>query len=156
MKEIVKTLPKDLNPELLRSMMMEFERKIAELPNAVFGNDACPLTHTFVEGAYVRQITMPKGMILTSKIHKIKHPFFVMEGDCSVLTDEGVVRIKAPYWGVTEANTKRVLYIHEETIWVTVHVTDSTDIEEIERQIIEPSDNLLPYVKKEELLIKEE
>lgn len=121
-----------------KDKITEFEDKLAQVPGAMFGDDCCPLKHTFVDGAYVREITMPKGMTLTSKIHKIEHPYFVMKGECSVLTEDKVHRIKAPYWGVTTPGTKRILYIHEETVWVTVHVTDSTDLKEIESQIIAP------------------
>lgn len=118
-----------------RGVILEMEKRIAELPGAMFG-DCFPLKHTFVDGAYVREITMPKGALLTSKIHKIRHPYFVLKGDVSVLTENGVVRIKAPYSGITPAGTKRVLYCHEETVWTTVHITDETDLEKIEKQII--------------------
>ena len=110
---------------------------IASMPGAVFGDsEVCPLKHTFVDGAYVREIFMPKGTLIVSKLHKITHPYFVMKGDVSVLTEQGIVRIKAPYSGVTRAGTKRVLYIHEDCIWITVHITKETDLEKIEEEII--------------------
>lgn len=121
-----------------RGIILDMEKKIAELPNAMFG-DCFPLKHTFVDGAYVREITMPKGALLTSKIHKIRHPYFVLRGDVSVLTENGVIRIKAPYSGITLAGTKRVLYCHEETVWTTVHITNETDLDKIEKQIIAES-----------------
>jgi len=122
----------------MRNKIMEFENRLAKVPGAKVGDDCCPLKHTFADGCYIRQITMPKGMVLTSKIHKTEHPYFVMKGDCSVMTDDKVIRIKAPYWGITKPGTKRILYMHEETVWCTVHVTDSTDLKEIENQIIAP------------------
>ena len=147
----LQTVQLGMSPEEVRSKMMEFEKALSEHSTAEFGDDAAPLKHTFVDGAYVREITMPAGMILTSKIHKIEHPYFVMKGDCSVMTDDKMVRIKAPYWGVTMPNTKRILYIHEETVWVTVHVTDSKDLDEIEHQIISPSfENIIAEDKEGE------
>jgi len=119
----------------IREKILTIEDKMREHPDAMIG-DCCPLKHTFVDGAYVREITMPKGMLLTSKIHKICHPYFVLKGDVSVLTEEGVKRIKAPYSGITQPGTKRVLYMHEETVWTTVHVTKETDLEKIEKEII--------------------
>ncbi len=121
--------------KIARDKILEFEDKLSEMPGAMFG-DAYPLKHTFVDGAYVRQITMPKGLLVTSKIHKICHPYFILKGDVSVLTEEGVVRLKAPYSGITPAGTKRVLYCHEETVWTTVHVTKETDLKKIEKEII--------------------
>lgn len=129
----------------VQDKIMEFESVLSKMPNATFGDDACPLKHTFVDGAYVREIRMPKGMLLTSKIHKIQHPYFILEGECSVLTDKGTVRIKAPYYGITEPTTKRILYMWEDTVWVTVHVTKERDLKKIEEQIIAKNfDAVLP------------
>lgn len=119
---------------------MDCEEKIKSQPTSVVGDsDMCPLKHTYVDGAYVREIFMPKGLLLTSKIHKVTHPYFILKGEVSVLTEEGTIRIKAPYYGVTQAGTKRLLYIHEDTQWVTVHVTDKKDLLEIEEEIISSS-----------------
>ncbi len=123
---------------IARQNILNIENKIKELPGAMLG-DCFPLKHTFVDGAYVREISMPKGALLTSKIHKITHPYFVLKGDVSVLTKKGVQRIKAPYSGVTLAGTKRVLYCHEDTTWITVHVTKNTDLKKIEKEIIAES-----------------
>lgn len=97
---------------------------------------ACPLKHSFGDGVYVREIFNPKGMLLITKIHKIAHPFFLLKGDMSILTEEGVKRIKAPYHGITPAGTKRIIYAHEDIVFVTVHVTNKTDPKEIEEDII--------------------
>lgn len=132
----------DLDTKGMRERILRYEHKMDMHPDSVKGKELdvmCPLKHTFVDGAYVREIFMPKGTLITSKIHKIKHPYFVMQGDCSVLTDEGVIRIKAPYYGITKPGTKRILYIHEDSIWVTVHVTKHKDLKDIEEEIIAKS-----------------
>jgi hypothetical protein len=92
----------------------------------------CPLIHRFTPGLYIREIFMPKDTILTSLLHLTTHPFFVLQGDVSVYY-HGVPaqRYKAPYTGITEAGTRRMLYTHEDTIWTTCHVTDLTDPDEI-------------------------
>lgn len=92
----------------------------------------CPLIHRFTPGMYIREIFMPKDTILTSLLHLTTHPFFVLQGDVSVYY-HGVPaqRYKAPYTGITEAGTRRMLYTHEDTIWTTCHVTDLTDPDEI-------------------------
>ncbi len=116
--------------------IVAFEDALAKVPGAMFGDACAPLEHIFGDNLYIRQITMPAGMILTSKIHKTTHPYFIMRGDVSVITEEGRVRIKGPYWGMTKAGTKRVLLIHEETVWITVHSTKETDLEKIEDELI--------------------
>jgi hypothetical protein len=103
----------------------------------------CPVKHSFGAGCYIREWNSPAGVVTVSKIHKVAHPFFVLKGDVSVLTEAGVERIKAPHYGITPPGTKRVLYTHAPTQWVTVHVTDSTDLTDIEAEIIVSDPNHL-------------
>lgn len=124
--------------------MLEIESAIAQMPGAKFGDDTCPLKHSFADGIYIREITMPKGMLISSKIHKTNSPYFVLKGELTVITGAGQVRIKAPAWGITEAGTKRILYIHDETIWITVHATSETCLKKIEDEIIAKSYDELP------------
>ena len=59
-----------------------------------------------------------------------------MKGDMSILTEDGISRIKAPHHGITMPGTKRIIYCHEDCIFVTVHATKLTDIARIEEEII--------------------
>lgn len=135
----------------VRNLIMDVEEKMKQIPGAMIG-DCFPLNHTFTDGLYTREIKMPKGYLVVSKIHKYEHPYFVLQGEVSVITEEGVKRIVAPYYGVTPVGTKRVLYIHEDCTWITVHTNPSngTDVDEIEERIIAKSfDDLLPeYVNR--------
>ena len=45
-------------------------------------------------------------------------------------------RIKAPYNNITQPGTKRLIFIHEDTIWITVHATEKESVEEILEEII--------------------
>lgn len=125
-----------------RKDIVEFERKFKDLECSVYGEELdklCPVKHSFVDGAYIREIFMPKGTLVTSKIHKFKHPYFVMKGKCSVQSEKGLEQITAPHHGITEPGTKRLLYIHEDTVWITVHVTKEKDLDKIEEEIIAKS-----------------
>ena len=137
----IKTLPSKKD---IQSGILEVEKKMFSMKGVKFGDDCAPLKHSFGDGLYIRQITMPADMLLVSKIHKKKHPYFILKGECSVLTDEGVVRLKAPYSGITMPGTKRLLYMHTETVWTTVHKTDHTDLKKIEEEIIAKSFDEIP------------
>lgn len=100
-----------------------------------------PLTHRFTDGMYIREIFMPAGSILTSKIHKTNHPFVVSKGKCIVYDGNKLETITAPHTGITEPNTRRLLYIEEDTIWTTFHVTKKTNVDEIEKDIIQEHNN---------------
>jgi len=138
--EVFRPSPEDIGKATVRDRIIAFKDKMMSLPGHLVGDSpeylaVCPLKHTFVDGAYVREIFLPKGMLSVTKIHKYRHPYFVMSGDASVLTEEGVVRIKGPHHGITPAGTIRVIYTHEDTVWITVHVTDETDPEKIVDQV---------------------
>lgn len=117
-----------------------------------FNKIDCPLEHTFMPGMYMRTILMKAGSKITSKIHKYRHPFFVMQGSVRVWIDgKGWGLIKAPFKGITEPGTRRVLDVLEDTIWVTVHSNpdDTEDLSIIEEMVIETHENKLLTNKDE-------
>jgi|TARA_R110002020_G_scaffold174180_1_gene365239 hypothetical protein len=93
------------------------------------------VTHDFADGQYIRTIVMPKGLALVSRIHNKNHPFFIMKGECSIYTEKGLERIKAPHNGVTLAGTQRLMFIHEECTFITVHRTDCLTPEEVVNEV---------------------
>jgi len=93
--------------------------------------------HVFAKGAYMRCISMAKGTIITSKIHKTEHISVVVTGDVSISKADGTqIRVKAPHVFVTQPNTKRAIIVHEDTVWMTFHPTNETDLAKIEDEII--------------------
>ena len=123
----------------------DYRHKITNLHNQMIDvgcitgdelNEMNPVKHTFAGGCYIREIFNPAGLILVTKIHKKEHPFFLMKGKMSILTEDGVKTIQAPHNGVTPPGTKRVIFTHEDCVFITVHATELTDIKEIEEEII--------------------
>lgn len=116
----------------------ELESVIATLPQ-MFGE----LTERGTPGLYSRELFMPKGMLCTSRVHKVEHQFIVSEGCATVyntLTDETDL-VTAPHHGITLPGTRRVLYIHEDCRWTTFHKTNRikegfNDLEKPEQQLI--------------------
>ncbi|WP_418360172.1 hypothetical protein [Sphingobacterium detergens] len=103
----------------------------------------CPVRERLVGGQYLRECTMPAGIMVVSKMHKCEHPFFVTKGKVSVFTEgKGWELIEAPFTGITQPGTKRILYTHEDTIWTTVHRTDKETIEEVINEIIVNDKNI--------------
>lgn len=107
---------------------------------------SCPLKHDYGHHLYVRKIIMPAGSKVTSKIHKHRHPFFILFGKVKVWKDDGMgwEIIEAPFDGMTEPGTRRILDILEDTVWITVHYnpTNTQDLNELEDWIIEPHSNI--------------
>lgn len=141
-------------PEVFRGKIAALENAIGQVPGAVHGDsDAMPLTHRFTEGCYVREIFIPKGFILTGKIHRHAHPNFLMKGEVIVVTEDGGrEHLKAPLTMISKAGTKRAIMALEDTVWVTVHVTNETDLKKIEDYVIAPTyENLLEKAPNQSL-----
>jgi hypothetical protein len=122
-----------------RNTIVEFEETVREKGGWLSEEDTKklnPVKHSFADGCYIREIFNPAGELLVTKIHKKEHPFFLMKGKMSILTEEGVKHIEAPHHGITQPGTKRIIYTHEDCVFITVHATDKTDIEEIEKEVI--------------------
>jgi hypothetical protein len=99
----------------------------------------CPVKHCFSPGVYTRTMRIPKGTLLTSKIHRTEHQFVLIEGEIAVWTKEaGWSRATAPAHGISLPGTRRVGYAISDTLWMTIHPTSKTTVEEVEEEIIEP------------------
>lgn len=106
-----------------------------------------PLKHRFTDGMYIREIFMPAGTVLTSRIHKTNHPFSILKGKCNVYDGDDLEVLEAPHIGITEKNTRRLIHVLSDTIWVTYHVTDKTNLEDIEKELLVEREN--PLVDQE-------
>lgn len=103
-----------------------------DIVDSVNGNK---LEHFFGEGTYIRKITMNKNSVIMSAIHLITHPYFVLTGKATVLGPGGIDIITAPHFGITKPGTQRLLYIHEDMEWYTVHPTEKTNVEDIVNEV---------------------
>lgn len=131
----------------IRGSILDFEGGLLKQPRALRGdNYLCPLKHTFSDGIYVREIFIPKGVVLTGKIHRHAHPNFLMSGEVDVITEGGgVERIKAPCSMISAKGTKRIVMALEDCVWITVHLNPSNtqDLRKLEDLIIAKTYNEL-------------
>lgn len=139
----------------LEEVLVPNRERILKLEEAMrqFEQIDCPLTHTFAPGSYARGIQLPAGILVVGKIHKHAHLNIVSRGLVTVVTEFGRMEIDArehPVTFTSQPGAKRALYVHEETWWTTVHLTDSTDLAEIEREIIAPN-----YAQLDALMARE-
>ena len=105
--------------------------------------------HYFAHKTYAREITIPADTYLTGKIHNYSQINVLSKGDISVLTDDGMRRVQAPFTIVSPPGTKRLAYAHTECVWTTFLGTDETDVKKIEQQFIsETNDDYLLFNAK--------
>jgi hypothetical protein len=53
-------------------------------------------------------------------------------GEISVSTQDGIMRVSAPFTVVSPPGTKRIAYAHTDCTWTTILATEETDPEKIE------------------------
>lgn len=90
--------------------------------------------HYFSPGVYARELHIPKGTILTGRVHKFENMNILSQGEMSVMTERGMQRVKAPFTVISPPGTKRIAYAHEDCVWTTILGTDELDSEKIELQ----------------------
>ena len=110
------------------------------------GMDKCVLTHYFspiVEeyecGTYARELFMPAGTVIVGKIHRHSHINFLSRGKVQVLTEAGLETLEAPCTFVSTMGLKRAVYIVEDAVWTTIHLTKhigEDKLDKIEDEII--------------------
>lgn len=126
------------NPELARRRIVGLQQAALQAvgEGAVVEAD-CPLTHSFIDGAYVRTIFIPAGTVIVGKIHKHSHANILSQGHVLVYTEQGgLEELHGPRTMVSPAGCKRAVYAFTDVVWTTIHVTDATDLDEIEDYVI--------------------
>ena len=115
----------------------------------------CPVTHRFTPSMYIREVFVPAGTILTSEIHKKEHPHVLSLGKITMWDGEGgQITVSAPYCGITKENARRVVFVHEDCIFTTFHVTEAKTVEEAEKDIFVDYENELIDESVKKKLIK--
>ena len=95
--------PSRYTKEEYRHGIMSLQDKMMSMPDAILEDSKeYPLRHTFADKQYIREVQFPKGHLIVTKIHNVQHPFFLMSGEISFLTEKGETRISAPYYGITD------------------------------------------------------
>lgn len=117
--------------------------QILELEDAIRGLEQIdfePLTkHYFADGVYLRELLIPAGVVVTGKIHRSRHLTIICSGTVRITTENGVEEFTGPAVFVSEPGMKKAAFAITDTVVMNPHPTESTDLEEIEKEFIAPS-----------------
>lgn len=120
--------------ELFYPAMDRCEEEIMKLPPIHF-----PIEETFTEGMYARSCTLlardeslevkQVGTLCMSAIHLQQHQYVVLEGAGKIfeVNPSGAkiiefdTQVTGPFFGITQANTRRLLFITRKTVFKTFH-----------------------------------
>lgn len=99
--------------------------------------------HFFSPGMYMRKVFRPAGTLIVGKVHKEPHFFMCAMGEIVAWTEKGMVTLHAGDVIESKPGTKRVTMAVTDSIGVTIHRTDKTDLDEIEVELLEPDTTAL-------------
>jgi quercetin dioxygenase-like cupin family protein len=121
-----------------KTQIDHLQAEMVKLPQADLQTE-----HYFSEGMYCRKVFRPAGTVIVGKIHKKPHFFLCAKGEIIAWTESGMRTLRAGDIVESKPGTKRVTYATEDSIGVTFHKTDNTDLDAIETELIEPDDTAL-------------
>jgi len=99
--------------------------------------------HYFSGGMYCRKLTRPAGTLIVGKVHKKDHFFMCAQGEIRAWSEKGMVTLKAGDVICSKAGTKRVTLAITDAIGITFHKTNKTNLDKIEKELIEPDETAL-------------
>lgn len=97
--------------------------------------DDLQITNYINGGVYAREMKAPAGIVITGKIHEHDHINILSEGEISVMTDDGMKRVKAPYTFESKAGIRRIGFTHSDITWTSIHSVKTDDINELEKEL---------------------
>lgn len=128
LNELAKLLPQ--NPRSFREAITSAEEILKQSPQVHLD-----VVHHFSKGVYARQILMPKGLIITGQVHKTEH-LCIMNGDIDIADENGNFRYTGYHVFNSKPGIKRILATHEDTSFTTIHVTEETDLDKLEKALV--------------------
>jgi hypothetical protein len=126
-----------------RQAIRDFERAVAQADFSGTGHERVTERDVMAQprllwtpGILMRTMFLPAGFKVAGKRHAQEHGNIVSCGRATVYTEEGMQEISGPCEFVSPAGTKRLLVVHEDMVWTTVHRTDAKTIEDAEAELI--------------------
>lgn len=125
-----------LNSVETRDKVFEIEALMKNMPQLEL-----KVVHYFSKGVYARELHIPAGTVLVGEIHKFRNLNILSCGRIQVSTEDGIIEVEAPFTVVSPAGTKRIARALTDCVWTTIHGTDETDLNSIEKTFIAKSED---------------
>ena len=106
-----------------KEMIDSLQSKMIDMPQAETKTD-----HYFVPGMYCRKLFRSAGTVIVGKVHKHPHFFMCVMGEIIAWSEKGMITLKPGDVIESQPGTKRVTYAVVDSIGMTVHKTDKTNL----------------------------
>ena len=118
-----------------RKEIDRLQREMAVMPQAQLETE-----HYFSGGMYCRKLTRPAGTLIVGKVHKKDHFFLCAKGEIIAWSEGGMKHLYAGDVICSKPGTKRVTLAVTDAIGITFHKTNKTNLDKIEKELIEPDE----------------
>ena len=105
-------------------------------------------THHFSDGVCIRELKIPAGSLVVGAEHTTNHLTILLKGILHVRIGDEVEVMHAPHTFEASEGTRKVVFAYTDCIVSNIFPTNSTDIDEIEREF-------MTYKQDRKLLMKE-
>lgn len=124
------------------------QREMKDMPQAELQTE-----HYFSGGMYCRKLIAPAGLLVVGKVHKKDHFFMCAKGQIIAWSENGMVTMNEGDVLCSKAGTKRVILSVTDSIYINFHKTNKTNLDKIEKELIEP-DELALYDSSNKLKVE--
>lgn len=94
------------------------------------------LKEYFVGGAYIRELFIPAGVTIVSKLWKKERFWIIAEGDVTFTTETGINHVQAPYFAQAPYGSKVALYANTDTRWFAITGAESTNSKDVDDELV--------------------
>ena len=109
------------------------------------------LWDSLANGLYSRAMSLPGGVIAGGKKHRKGGAVALLQGELTIVTEQGTERVVAPRFWNDEPGVQRVAYAHKDSVIVTVHATEETTPQGILEDIFDTTDGAPLIILGEEV-----
>lgn len=105
--------------------------------------DEIPITHEFADQIYIRKMIMQPQQMVLGAVHKQEHLWFLLKGKVTIKESGETLDHIAPCYTISKPGAQRVIYAHEESVFINVHKNPDNikNIKELEKQIVKSWDS---------------
>jgi hypothetical protein len=105
--------------------------------------DEIPITHEFADQIYIRKMIMQPQQMVLGAVHKQEHLWFLLKGKVTIQESGETLDHIAPCYTISKPGAQRVIYAHEESVFINVHKNPDNikNIKELEKQIVKSWDS---------------
>ena len=118
-----------------REEIERLQAEMVQMPQAEFETE-----HYFAGGMYCRKVARTAGTLIVGKIHKKEHFFLCAKGEIIAWNEGGMRHLYAGDVICSKPGTKRVTLAVTDAIGITFHKTNKTNLDKIEKELIEPDE----------------